>query len=189
MELFEAIEYNNIQKLKELLEKGANPNIQNKWIEIPLHYAKTNKQIKLLLEAKANPNIQDIFGDTPFHYIHSIEQTKLFLEAGANFNIQNNYGGTPLHYVHSIDQAIEILKVSTNSLFIRNKKGEFPEQFKYHRSNKGLKIRLFLRITRQILTIHRIKSLQNRIKERYSRPTHPITIKRICLFELLIKLK
>ena len=170
-----------------LLKAGANPNIQNNNGSTPLHWVISTEQMKLLLKAGANPNIQTDYGLTPLHFSKNVEQTKLLLEAGANPNIQNNYGNTPLHYSVSIDQVIEILKVSTSSLFIRNNRKEFPEQFYFYWGNKPKELRLFLRITRLILTIHRIKSLQNRIKERYSRPTHPITIKRMCLLEMIIK--
>ena len=83
-EIFDAIENNDFPKLKELLEKGADPNIQNQCGKTPLHLLKNIKQTKLLLESGANPNIQNINGDTPLHLIMNVEQIKLLLEKGAS---------------------------------------------------------------------------------------------------------
>jgi cytohesin len=86
-----------------LLERGADPNIQDNDGDTPLHLAAANgysEIVKLLLEHGADPNVQDYGGMTPLHYAATgyLEVVELLLEHGANPNIQNNNGYTPLHY-------------------------------------------------------------------------------------------
>ena len=59
--LYKAVVLENYDLCEFLLEKNANPNIQNFHGESPLHQAVesgNNKIINLLLENTANPNIQ-----------------------------------------------------------------------------------------------------------------------------------
>ena len=59
--LYKAVVLENYDLCEFLLEKMANPNIQNYHGESPLHQAVesgNNKIINLLLENRANPNIQ-----------------------------------------------------------------------------------------------------------------------------------
>jgi ankyrin repeat protein len=55
-----------------VLERGANPNIQNQQGHTPLHLAAMCidfKMVKILLAFKADANIQDYTGNTPLHYL------------------------------------------------------------------------------------------------------------------------
>jgi len=66
-----AVMEENEKEVKDLLEKGADPNIATKAGETPLHVAvaKSNLAIiTLLLQHKANPNLQNCFGDSPIFY-------------------------------------------------------------------------------------------------------------------------
>ncbi|CAG9322107.1 unnamed protein product [Blepharisma stoltei] len=88
-----------------LLNKGANPNIQNRLGEAPLHQAADSNQLKIaqfLLKFKADPNIQQNDGDTPLHHCcvkGHLKMAQLLLKHKANPNIQNiSFGKTPLHY-------------------------------------------------------------------------------------------
>ncbi|XP_046554978.1 uncharacterized protein LOC124264283 [Haliotis rubra] len=57
--------------------------------------------VKFLLERCANPRVQDAGGDTPLHYAVSVSVTSeivdLLLEGGADPNIHGRFGCTPLH--------------------------------------------------------------------------------------------
>ena len=73
-DFFTAVEGNDINKVKELLER-VNVNLQNKYSSRLYNYGRTalmivsywgNEDIvKLLLKAGANVNLQDIYGETP----------------------------------------------------------------------------------------------------------------------------
>jgi ankyrin repeat protein len=70
--LFKAIYMQNINKIKELLEKGENPNCSLMNGITPLHLAINKKNeiiIEYLLKYKADPNIKNLIdGQTPVHY-------------------------------------------------------------------------------------------------------------------------
>mmetsp|Transcript_17380 Transcript_17380/g.20057 ORF Transcript_17380/g.20057 Transcript_17380/m.20057 type:complete len:421 (-) Transcript_17380:458-1720(-) len=60
--------------IKQLLRKGANPNIKDIYGAIPLHYASYQGKdgaVKLLLENGSNPNILNNDGKTPKEYASS----------------------------------------------------------------------------------------------------------------------
>jgi ankyrin repeat protein len=71
MDLICAINRNNIQRVKELLQAGANPNIReiNSWT--PLMWASWygyTECLRLLLRAGANTNLRDKYGCTAIKY-------------------------------------------------------------------------------------------------------------------------
>ena len=94
----------NFEVAKLLLNLGADPNVQNRLGEAPLHQAaeKNNAEFtKLLLSYKANANIQQNDGDTPLHLACNkghYEIVKILLSEGANPDIPNSVlGRTALH--------------------------------------------------------------------------------------------
>ena len=65
--MFKAVKDNDINKVKRLLEAGANVNIQNNrgyTALIDASYKGHTEIVKLLLEYKANVNIQNKYGYT-----------------------------------------------------------------------------------------------------------------------------
>lgn len=71
--------------------------------------------IELLLEKNADPNIQDIKGTTALHYAsmsENIEIANLLVNANANCNLKNNVGKTPMDFAISLNNQdlITILK-------------------------------------------------------------------------------
>lgn len=123
--LFQCVMYNDVEGARRLLDKGANPNIQNDDGTTPLLYAlrlNANSEIvepnyemvELLLKYDADPNIQNDDGKTPLLYIlhrnANYELVELLLEYGADPNIQDDFGTTPLHRV-AINRKFEIAKL------------------------------------------------------------------------------
>ena len=102
MDLIDAVQNGDIDRVRELLDSGINPNII-KYGQTPLKLASrygSSDVVRLLLEHDANPNIRDNNGDTPLAsaswqgYTHIV---KLLLNNNnASINIQNDYGYTPL---------------------------------------------------------------------------------------------
>jgi len=124
------------QILKMLLEKGANPNIQNDdgWIVLayPAHTG-DQKQVEILLNGGANPNMQDEWGFTAL--THAAEKgyseiVKILLEKGANINHQNLDGDTALHFAvratfwsSGDPELVKILLDHGADINMQNKKG------------------------------------------------------------------
>jgi hypothetical protein len=109
--LFKAIYMQNINIIKELVEKGENPNISLIDGITPLHIAinkKNEKIIEYLLKYNANPNSKTIIeGKTPVHYAiinNSNEKIiSLLLEYGGSFNILDNNNKSPMDYINNLD--------------------------------------------------------------------------------------
>ena len=97
-----AVKEGDIEVVKHLLDKGADPNIQGAFGETPLHVAVDRGYeniVKLLLEKGANPNIQSNEGNTPLHLavVSSFADIAYeLLKAGADKTIKNKAGKTPL---------------------------------------------------------------------------------------------
>ena len=109
--LYEAVQKGNVEQVKKLLEKGANPNSYyfgaydaREYYETPLlalmHYSKDDKQaleiMKVLINAGADVNARNRSYSTALHYNYGIEKLKLLVQAGADVNARNMYGRTPL---------------------------------------------------------------------------------------------
>ena len=73
--LMYAVQNNNIELVRLLLENGADVNIENEQAETALHYAaeqQVNLQIlELLLNRGADPNSKDFIGNTLLFFIYS----------------------------------------------------------------------------------------------------------------------
>jgi len=133
-DLHKAALVGNAERVKELLKKGANPNVQDEYGWTPLHEAAYKGHVdvvELLLEHGADPNIQSKNGLTPLHeaaYKGHVDVVELLLEHGADPNIQNEYGDTPLHWAASegpVDVVKLLLEHGANPN-IQNKDGWTP---------------------------------------------------------------
>ena len=111
MDIVDTIQYRengDIQRVRELLDSGVDPNFQNRFGMTALMMASAwgyTEIVRLLLEKGADPNIQSRnmvlydFGDTALMYATlegETEIVRLLLENGANPNIINNNGNTAL---------------------------------------------------------------------------------------------
>ena len=107
--LITAAEKGNLNQVKKLLAKGANPNGRNKYGNTPLFMAVSSSKVnvevvKALLNAGAKPN--EHFGEyyeTPLlaavnNFDASAEVVKSLIDAGADVNARNKYYSTALHY-------------------------------------------------------------------------------------------
>jgi hypothetical protein len=103
MNLFEAIDSDDIEKVKECIESGADVNMTNSSLT-PLHVSLmggTSKEIiELLIANGADINARNSHQSTPLHMAcmnDVIEVAKILIDAGAEIDAKNNLGITPLH--------------------------------------------------------------------------------------------
>lgn len=125
-----AVQKNNEEVVKTLLEYKANTNLPDKNNKLPLYYAKNNKIKKLLLENGADPNEnlylhqalktknKEFFNDlmntekinvnlcdfdskTPIFYCQKADELIKLIKKGADINHTDNYGNSPLHQYYA----------------------------------------------------------------------------------------
>ncbi len=141
----------NIGAVQKLLERGANPNITNKWGQSPLHVAARQRNgktiIDLLLEAQkvkgmGDVNDQNEKGMTALHYAaaYSNEITAVHLiNKGADVNCRDNNGCTPLHYAAlgaKTMQIIDLLLENISEGDIQQYRNDKRRLFLFARHNK-----------------------------------------------------
>ena len=91
----------NLNKIKRLIEMGADVNAKNGYGYSPLRLAVRgdNKLIKLLISAGADVNTKDYRGESPLHIAilnENIALVKLLISAGADVNAKDKYSKSPL---------------------------------------------------------------------------------------------
>ena len=117
-----ACKYGDLDKVKKLIDKGANVNAKNEYGWTPLHIAAWKghpKVVKLLIKAGAKVNATKDDGWTPLHLAArwgNTEISKLLIDKGANVNATNDDGDTPLHYAAKYGhiEIVEILEQAMN---------------------------------------------------------------------------
>jgi len=112
--------YNNPDIVERLLERRANPQLQNLLRETPLHIAavvdKEGFIVQRLLDCQVNLQLQNVEGNTPLHIavLHknfkAIERffnhkhgTEVFI------NVVNNYGKTPLDLANQNEDVVHFI--------------------------------------------------------------------------------
>ncbi|MEM3964298.1 MAG: ankyrin repeat domain-containing protein [Thermofilaceae archaeon] len=107
-ELHEAVREGDLQRVKKLLEQGANVNARSRVGWTPLHWAAEKGYLevaRLLVEKGANVNARDNDGRTPLHYAALygyLDVVRFLLEAGANPTFRDSWGRTPADLARKI---------------------------------------------------------------------------------------
>jgi ankyrin repeat protein len=94
--LLEAVQGNEIKKVKGLIAQGASVNARTEFGETPLHLAQSKEMAELLLSKGADIHAKDSeFGMTPLFNAPK-EIFKLLISKGADVNARSKKGLTPL---------------------------------------------------------------------------------------------
>ena len=98
----EGVCFFNINKIKRLIEAGANVNAKNEFGYTPLHRTWWSVTIvKLLISAGADVNAKDRYDESPLAmavYWDDVAIAKLLISAGADVNAKLHGGRLPLDY-------------------------------------------------------------------------------------------
>jgi len=133
--LYLAVNYNNIELISQFLKMGANPNIQDKYGDTPLHLAIKKNDIPVIntgLSAHTVTSINKLSSSQLININnHNNEIIELLLKYKADPSIQNNDGNTILHniirYASLNERKIELIKLFMShgaDINMQNKKGE-----------------------------------------------------------------
>ncbi|MGE6610579.1 ankyrin repeat domain-containing protein [Peribacillus sp. NPDC076916] len=101
-QLIQAVARNETDRIRSLIEQGADLNTQDSEGRTATMIATYNNDVetaKILIEAGADVNIQDDMKNSPLLYAGAegyIDILKLAIEAGADPSITNRFGGTAL---------------------------------------------------------------------------------------------
>jgi len=121
MDLLDAAKRGGIEKVREILEAGVDPNIQNNRGYTALIWASeygNTDIVKLLLDSGADPNIQRNNGHTPLSIAAEEGYTDIvreLLKAGADPNIKDYFDGRTALMFASDYGSLEIVKLLLNS--------------------------------------------------------------------------
>lgn len=140
IEMMFAVRTNNMTKLMNLIEKGADINWQDSRVDgvTALHEAsqKGNIEIvKYLLQEGSNVHLQNYNGFTALHvaaYTGENEIVRTLIAAGADVNAQAKDNVTPLHAAASmghIDTVQLLVSSGAKVHATTSKKGETPKDF------------------------------------------------------------
>jgi ankyrin repeat protein len=93
----------DVSKVKDLIQRGANVDEEDRRGKTPLFFAVWGGQgetVEFLLSNAADVDANNVDGRTPLHYTASsgnLKMTGLLLAKGANIDVRDKWGGTPLH--------------------------------------------------------------------------------------------
>ena len=113
--LLERGRFYNTNKIKRLIEKGADVRVKDRNGNTPLHVAiwmGDETFAKLLIDSDAKVNAKGEYGSTSLHFAvcwDNIAIAKLLIDSGAWVNAKNKFGQTPLHFFKS--QKMKVLLI------------------------------------------------------------------------------
>jgi hypothetical protein len=146
LELLQAVRYQDIDDLKDLVEAGADINKKIGYLqESILHEVVRKRRIelsKLLIELGADVNSQDVYGNTPLHIacnLADVKLCKLLIDSGANTNAKDNEGKTPIFRTMDIPTLELMFQSGANFLHRDNEGDTYFEYFKKFSSYPFLK--------------------------------------------------
>lgn len=119
--LHEAALVSNVEKMKGLLQRGANPNEHDDGGFTPMHWAsasslgRNKEMLQLLVKHGGNPNVLHSTTDmVPLQFAHNLEAVEALIDLGAKLDTKDIAKATPLHSAKKPDLAKAMLKAGAN---------------------------------------------------------------------------
>ena len=122
----------NPNKIRALINKGADVNARNSYGNTPLHNATIYNNFEVvtaLIDAGSDVNAKNNDDDTPLHCALDPEIVKMLIKAGADVNAKNKDGNIPLHYAWDDPETIKILLEAGADVNTKDKDGKTPLDF------------------------------------------------------------
>ena len=128
-ELHRAAERGNLNRVKELLNQGANIHALDRYGRQPIHWAARGGHlqiVKFLLNRGAKVNVRDKGSNQPIHFAANrghLNVVKELLNRGAYINSPDFYGNTPLHIAAKAGKksvAKELIRLGASTRGITN---------------------------------------------------------------------
>jgi len=110
--LIRAVEKGDLSEVKNLLEKGADPSLGDRFGITPLHRASIKNRgdiAQILLEKGVKTDIEDIDGKSPLHWAKGTETAEFLIKKGADVNKRDKRKQTPL-ITAAMDGSVEVIK-------------------------------------------------------------------------------
>ncbi|KAJ3100483.1 hypothetical protein HDU96_010312 [Phlyctochytrium bullatum] len=136
LRLYDAVEGNNCELIRSLLEAGASLHASNYMSSPPLHFALEKgmaEAASILLAAGADPNARCWDKKTALHYlahghVKATDAENLLaqmMERGVDMNARETNGYTALHYAvrHSKERLLLLLRTKGIDLYVPNNQG------------------------------------------------------------------
>ena len=93
--MFLALYLNDLDTVRQQLEKGVNVNARDDADQTPLHITQNKSIAKMLISKSADVNAVDDMGMTPI-FNKDVDLSKILVAAGADIHLRSNKGNTPL---------------------------------------------------------------------------------------------
>ena len=147
--LFRAACLGQLEKVKLLIENGAEINSKNDSGWLPVHYAVQNghlEVVKFMFENGAEIDLKGKYGWTALnfatYYYGSLEMVKFLIQIGAGLNLKDGNGWTPLHYAADL-RNLELVKLFLQNgaeVNFKDNSGKSPLHYAAYKGTVGQKI-------------------------------------------------
>ena len=135
----DAIMKGDLDRVKNLIEEGADVNAKDEIGRAPLHFVKNKAVAELLIAKGADVNARTKDGSTLLHTMAwngNKEIAELLLENGADVNAKHKKGHTPLHFAVRTGKKEVVKLLLTNGALV-NAKDEWGYTPLYWANKKG----------------------------------------------------
>ena len=103
---------NNLEAMREAIERGVDVNFQDFFGKTALHYIESIEAGQLLIDYKADPNIVDYNNRPPLFDVNDPELALFLIDQGANAKFQDKDGLTALYIWVDFPKLVQRLLVA-----------------------------------------------------------------------------